>query len=214
MRSYWNELTRWTSVEIHIPKDLEALWKSINLLRLNFQYSDANIGLFRSVNGFQTLIEALSIYFNIDGLKYEEELIAVAEEEELNLCADIANGFLGAQKENIRLDLSIYPACQALRTLVSRFYSNGDEYGDRYRALENVMKVLCRLCAKFGVDVVEWMSLEEVGMLGQVKLILEHALSDMEPGAATFNGRHLLLPFLSVNISFRAPQGTELSPKN
>ena len=56
--------------------------------------------------------------------------------------------------------------------LVSDFYLDNNEFGDQCMALENVINVLCRLCANNGVDVVDQLNLDKVRMLGLVKLNL------------------------------------------
>ena len=59
-----------------------------------------------------------------------------------------------------------------------------EEYSDQCMALENVVKLICHLCAKYGVLTAVYMSIEVLGVLG---------LLHFGPGTQLFKSRHLLL---------------------
>jgi len=292
-----NSMVRWIVNDIHIPKDSKAVWKRINMLRLNSECSPINTGLLRSVNALERFIEALSRHFNATGLRnrleisygrverqetlnlcrelvkllellgfnterpslsetlcgimrtvyfeggdkkdmgnivrilhdmlydvrmplfdayydviYHHLLNQLALSNELSLCADITNRFLLLSYDYP--SLTVYPLCKALRTLVSRIYEGiekNEEYGDQCAALENVMKVLCRLCHKYGLETVLYMSRVECGVLGQVRKILKHALLHPRPGAKSFKGKHLLYALRMAKYIYDKPSGKYLA---
>ena len=75
-----------------------------------------------------------------------------------------------------------------------------EEYSDQCMALENVVKLICHLCARYGVLTVVYMSIKELGVLG---------LLHFGPGAQLFNGRHLLLVLLMDKYIYENPAGND-----
>ena len=81
--------------------------------------------------------------------------------------------------------------------MVSRFCDDNmnnrvnEEYSNQCMALENVVMLICHLCARYGVLTVVYMSIEELGVLG---------LLHFGPGAQLFNGRHLLLATIGLGV--------------
>ena len=75
-----------------------------------------------------------------------------------------------------------------------------EEYNDQCMALENVVKLICHLCAKYGVLTAVYMSIEVLGVLG---------LLHFGPGAQLFNGRHLLLVLLMDKYIYEKPVGND-----